>query len=133
MELIAEAPVTVSLLMPLKDQTVNESESMTLTCKLSTSTREVKWYRKDKVIALKSGNKYQMMEDGSTYSLTIPSAVKADTCEYMVKCGNLESAAKVIVKGEHVFAIFALQLSLSPLEVLNDNNVRCFEDVHFFV
>ena len=102
---ITDAPVKLSVVVPLKDQTVHENESVTLTWKLSLPGQEVKWYRKDKVMALKSGNKYHMLENGSEYSLTISNAVKADACEYLVKCGNIDSAAKVLVKGKHMFVL----------------------------
>ena len=86
---------------PLKDQTVLEEETVTLTCKLSKPEQEVKWYRKDNVMAIQPSSKYDITSEGTEYSLIINNASKQDTIEYTMKCGMFMSTkAKVTVKGE---------------------------------
>ncbi len=98
---LSDKPLTLKLMSPLKDQTVFEEDSVTLTCKLSKPDQEVKWFRKDKVTAIQPNSKYEILSEGTTYSLTIRNASLADVAEYTCKCGMfITTKAKVAVKGE---------------------------------
>lgn len=86
---------------PLKDQTVFEEETVTLSCKLSKPDQEVKWFRKDKALAIQPSNKYSVASEGTNYSLTIAKAAKEDSIEFTCKCGMfISTKAKVTVQGE---------------------------------
>ena len=88
---------------PLKDQTVYEEETKTLTCKLSRPDQEVKWFKKGYAMAIQPSMKYNMASEGTMYSLIINNADKKDTTEYTCKCGLfINTKAKVTVKGEEI-------------------------------
>ena len=88
---------------PLKDQTAFEEETVTLTCKLSRPDQEVKWFKKGYAMAIQPSRKYNMVSEGTTYSLTINKADKKDMTEYTCKCGLfINTKAKVTVKGEQM-------------------------------
>ena len=116
---------------PLKDQTVLEEETVTLTCKLSKPDQEVKWYRKDNVMAIQPSAKYDITSEGTEYSLTIKNATAKDTIEYTMKCGLfISTKAKVAVKGEPLgmnvwfFNIHSLHFTLFNCNGHNDWTLR---------
>ena len=84
--------------MPIEQQEIYEHEPATFLCKLS-KPHPVTWYRDDTEI--KPGDDaFIMGSDGDTYTLTIPSPSLTDAAEYTVKCGDMESSAKLIVYGK---------------------------------
>ena len=88
---------------PLKDQSVFEEETVTLTCKLSRPDQEVKWFKKGYAMAIQPSMKYNMVSEGTIYSLIINDADKKDMAEYTCKCGLfINTKAEVTVKGEEM-------------------------------
>ncbi len=84
---------------PLKDQTVPEEESVTLECELSKPDQKVIWLKDGKEIKPDKKRGIIPKVEGTKHSLTIPKALKDDTAEYSVKCGDEETKGKLTVEG----------------------------------
>ena len=94
--------------MPIEQQQTYENETVTFLCKLSKPSL-VTWYKDDQEI--KPGDEgFIMTCDGVDYTLTIPSPKLSDAAEYTIKCGDMESSAKLIVYGKESYC-----RKLSPL------------------
>ena len=88
----------VTFVMPIEQQETYEHEQVTFLCKLS-KPNPVTWYKDDQEV--KSGDEaFIMASDGDKYTLTIPSPTLGDAAEYTVKCGDMESSARLIVYGK---------------------------------
>ena len=96
---VAEAPV--SFTVPLKDTTVPEEESVTLECELSKPDQKVKWLKDGKEIKPDKKRGIEIKVDGKKHILTIPKSLVDDTGDYTVKCGDVESKAKLTVEGKN--------------------------------
>ena len=84
--------------MPIEQQETYENEKVTFLCKLS-KPNLVTWYKDDQEIKPGDEN-FIMGSDGIDYTLTVPSPKLSDAAEYTVKCGDMESSAKLIVCGK---------------------------------
>ncbi len=85
--------------IPLKNISVSDDETAVLSCKLTRPDQLVKWYKDGKV--LKGGMEYQITQDSCEYSLKIPKGKPSDAGVYTMKCGQIETSAKVMIKGEN--------------------------------
>ena len=93
----------VTFVMPIEQQETYQHEQVTFLCKLS-KPNPVTWYKDDQEI--KPGDDaFIMASDGDKYTLTIPSPTLGDAAEYTVKCGDMESSAKLIVYGKKILKI----------------------------
>ena len=96
----------VAFVMPIEQQETYENEEVTFVCKLS-KPNPVTWYKDDQEV--KPGDDaFIMASDGDKYTLTIPSPTLGDAAEYTVKCGDMESSAKLIVYGKKTVQICGL-------------------------
>ncbi len=102
-----ETPVAVKI--PLKNISVSEEETVTLSCKLNKPDKPVAWYKDGKV--LKDGMEYQITHDNCEYSLKLPTGKASDAGNYTMKCGKAETSAKVVIKGENVIRLLLLPFS----------------------
>ncbi len=93
---VVEIPVAVKL--PLKNMSVPEDDSVTLSCKLTKPDKPVKWYKDGKI--LKDGVECKISNDGCEYTLKLPKAKTSDAGHYTMKCDKIETSSKVIIKGE---------------------------------
>ena len=81
----------------LEDEEVEENESATFTCQLSKPNRRVSWMKNGQ--DLKENGEYHVTSDGNEHSMTISKVKLEDAAEYTVRCGDLESKARLCVKG----------------------------------
>ena len=93
---VVDIPVAVKI--PLKNMSVSEDDSVTLSCKLTKPDKPVKWYKDGKI--LKDGVECNISSDGCEYTLKLPKAKTSDAGHYTMKCDKIETSAKVIIKGE---------------------------------
>lgn len=94
--LFTEEPL--KLLEPLTDQDVIESQTATLTCKVSKPGQAATWLKDGKPI--KAGKKYEMREENGVHTLVIKDTTLEDEAEYTVKFGDdVTSTATVFVEG----------------------------------
>lgn len=77
---------------------VKEGESGVFCCELSKPEAPVDW-RKGRVI-LKSGQKYEMKQEGRLTKLIINSVEESDAGKYTCKTDDSQSTAELTVKGE---------------------------------
>ncbi len=84
---------------PLKDQKVPEEESVTLECELSKPDQKVTWLKDGKEIKPDRKRGIIPKVEGTKHILTIPKALKDDTAEYSVKCGDEVTKGKLTVEG----------------------------------
>ncbi len=93
----SETPVTFTV--PLKDQTVQEEQSVTLECEVSKPGQKVKWFKDGKEIKPDKKRGILPKVDGTKHILTIPKSVVEDSAVYSVKIGDQETKGKLTVEG----------------------------------
>ncbi len=103
---------------PLKDQTVPEEESVTLECELSKPDQPVKWFKDGKEIKPHKKRGIIPKVVGTKHSLTIPKALKDDTAEYSVKCGDEETKGKLTVEGKELGSFHQLPLTFQVTQCI---------------
>lgn len=89
----------MSFTVPLKDTTVPEEETVTLTCETSKANQKVTWLKNGKPLNLKDKNQYKIVSEGTKHTLTIPKCVKEDTAEFTCQLGDKKTSGKLTVEG----------------------------------
>lgn len=82
----------------LKDMTIFEGDSATLTCVTSDSRTPVTWKRNN--VTLLPGEKYEPLKEGKCNYLLIHEVRKEDAGVYMCDTGDMQSSATLTVKGK---------------------------------
>lgn len=83
----------------LKDMTIFEGDSATLTCVTSDSRTPVTWKRNN--VTLLPGEKYEPLKEGKCNLLLIHEVRKEDAGVYMCDTGDMQSSATLTVKGKN--------------------------------
>lgn len=91
-----EAEFTIKL----EDKTVDESETVQFTCEVNKPDVEVDWLLNKDV--LEPSERYDIVHDGVTHTLTIADATPDDTGTYTARVGPNETSAALTVKGKIV-------------------------------
>ncbi len=94
---VSETPVTFTV--PLKDQTVQEEESVTLECEVSKPDQKVKWLKNGKEVKPDKKRGITIKVEGTKHILIISKTLVEDTAEYKVKIGDQETKGKLTVEG----------------------------------
>lgn len=76
-----------------------EGETATLSCMTSDSTSLVTWRRNH--IPLQNGDKYELRKEGKVNLLLIRDVDPLDTGVYCCDTGDVQSSAKLTVKGKN--------------------------------
>ena len=82
----------------LKDTTVFEGATATLSCVTSDTRTTVAW--KQKNVLLLAGEKYELRKEGKLNLLLIHSAEREDTGIYTCDTGDMQCSATLTVKGK---------------------------------
>ena len=93
---ILESPVAFTL--PLTNATVQEGQSVTLTCETNKPSEKVTWLKNKKKIA--SSETSKAVDKGISHSLTLTNVTLAESAEYMAKIGDVTTSAVVTVEGK---------------------------------
>ena len=83
---------------PLTNTEAVADETLVLSGDLSKSGASVIWL-KDYVPLDLSAGRYEVVNEGSTYKLIVPHLTVEDSGTYALQCGNVVSAAEVVVFG----------------------------------
>lgn len=81
----------------LENQEVVEGGTVTLHCELSKLGVPVEWRKGPEVI--RSGQKYQMKQVGSTVELKILAVIPEDSGAYVCACGDNSTSANIKING----------------------------------
>ena len=92
-----------SFLVPLKDTSVNETETAKFTCELSKEGLKPKWYKNGKL--LKPTKKTSIKSDGKVHNLAIQNCTLKDTSKITIKIDSAECDAQLNVKGLNRFIL----------------------------
>ena len=84
--------------MPLKDVSVTEADTVTLTCEVSKPHQKPHWLKNGTEIV--PDDRVSVEVDGTIHRLSIPISEIEDSAEYTVKLGDQTSSANVAVNGE---------------------------------
>ncbi|KAM7409839.1 hypothetical protein PAMA_001372 [Pampus argenteus] len=93
-ELTVKAP-PITFKAKLKNQQVEEENSVTLSCELSKSGLVVEWRKGDEL--LKNNFKYQIKNRNSTLELTIKNSQLEDSGLYSCICGDVKTTANITI------------------------------------
>ena len=88
--------VKADFTVKLSDVTADESETVQLTCEFSLPDAEVDWLLNKEVLA--PSDKYDMIHDGVTHTLTIAEVTPDDDGTYTARVGGSETSADLTVK-----------------------------------
>ena len=91
-----EAPAIFTV--PLKDTSVTEKKSVTLTCEVTKPCKKVKWFKNGKPIKSEKGLKISSKD--KSHSLSIAKCSQQDEGEYTIQMGEESSTAKLFVDGK---------------------------------
>ena len=121
----AEATVhtvpSVSEAMP--EQVVEEQEPVTFMSKVSQDGQPVTWYKDGH--ELKDGDDGCIISsDGVTSTLTLPKSEVADSSEYTVKSGDIETPAELAVAGKQLIHLKEAVILLIGLLYIELNSCR---------
>ncbi|XP_041100602.1 obscurin isoform X4 [Polyodon spathula] len=96
-------PVFATKVPVQKEVKVNPSEKATLSCEVSQTQTEVKWYKDGKLLS--SSKKTKVESDGKTRRLVVESVEKKDAGEYTCEAAGEKMAFKIqVAEPEPVFA-----------------------------
>lgn len=73
-------------------------ETVVLSCELSKPGEEVTWLKNNVPLSM-TDDRYETVNQDTTYQLIIPSVTKDDSGEYTVQAGELQSTAQLTVLG----------------------------------
>ncbi len=93
---LAEAPVTFTA--PLKDTSVTETKTATLTCEISKPDKKVVWCKNGKEIV--PDDHFEVKVEGNVHTLKVKDAKLEDAAEYTAKLGDDLCTAKLVVEGK---------------------------------
>ncbi len=96
----------VAFTQELTDQVVMETEPATFLCKLP-KPQQVLWYVDGKPVKEEDEN-YLIESINDIHSLTVPCATVSNSGKYTVKVGDIESSAKLTVKGNVHLYLYVL-------------------------
>lgn len=82
-----------------EDVVIMEGETATLSCTISDFTSSVIWRRNH--IPLHNGDKYELRKEGKVNLLVIHDVEPLDTGLYSCDTGDVQSSAKLTVKGKN--------------------------------
>lgn len=82
---------------PIKDVKGKEKSSAILSCKFSSSPKEVKWFKGQ--VPLAASDKYNMKQDATRAQLTIQRLTEEDSGEYRCQSGPAETKGSLTVEG----------------------------------
>ena len=106
----AEAPTmeeaALTFTLPLKDTKVSESQDATFECTVSRPNEPALWSKDGEEVT--ADEHIQIASQDYTHSLMLKDTQKDDEGEYTVKCGDVESRAKLMVEGTHGYWIATL-------------------------
>ncbi|KAK3566244.1 hypothetical protein QTP86_030032, partial [Hemibagrus guttatus] len=85
----------------LKNQEAEEGETILLCCELSKPGLSVQW--KKEAVLLKTGEKYEIKQDGCKLQLKIQDMKSSDSGSYKCCAGSLVSTASIVVKEKPLF------------------------------
>ncbi|XP_046905387.1 obscurin isoform X3 [Hypomesus transpacificus] len=105
----------------LRNQEVEEGDSVMLNCELSKPAPSVEWRRGEEV--LRSGEKYQMRKKDQLLELKITNANLEDSGQYTCVCGEQRTTASVIVNEPPI--TFIEELKNVKVEEGNGIALRC--------
>lgn len=83
---------------PMKDVKGKEKSSAILSCKFSTSPKEVNWFKGQ--VPLAASDKYNMKQDATRAQLTIQRLTEEDSGEYRCQSGPAETKGTLAVEGK---------------------------------
>ncbi|KAL7829001.1 hypothetical protein SRHO_G00326350 [Serrasalmus rhombeus] len=101
----------------LKNQEVEEGNSVTLRCELSKAGVEVEWWKGEEL--LNSGEKFQMRQTATKVELVIKKAVPEDSGIYFCVCEDQKSKASIKINALSV----TFKQNLRNQETVEGNNV----------
>ena len=84
--------------LPLTNATVQEGQSVTLTCETNKPSKQVTWLKNKKKIVPSETSK--TVDKGVLHSLTLTNVTLAESAEYMAKIGDVTTSAVVTVEGK---------------------------------
>ena len=94
--LFTELPV--EFIRGLRDVTVVENETATLTCEPSRTNADIKWYKDGKELDV-DGKKFNSVLDGKKLKLVITDAQLDDAGQYACEIDGRKTSAALIVEG----------------------------------
>ncbi len=122
--------------LPIEQQDTQEGAPVSFLCKLSKPSL-VTWYKDDHEIRPGDAG-FVMTSQGDECKLTLTSPTLADAGQYTVKCGEMESSAKLVVHGKEqcsldreVLQIVKGQFRLEEVEATYTDGLRLVSFVIF--
>ncbi|XP_045907722.1 obscurin isoform X25 [Micropterus dolomieu] len=91
---VKERPLEIA--EPIKDVKGKEKSSAILSCKFSSSPKEVKWFKGQ--VPLAASDKYNMKQDATRAQLTIQRLTEEDSGEYRCQSGPAETKGSLTVE-----------------------------------
>lgn len=95
----------MEVVSPLSDGHVTEFQNVTLECELSKPNQRVEWF-KDGVVLPLDDSHYTITNTDCSYTLQLNNAQMDDDAQYTLKCGDVETTAKITVEGDYFFITF---------------------------
>ena len=92
---VSESPIDIT--KDLSSVEVVEKQDATFTCELSKAGQKVTWLIDGKPI--KSSDKYEIIDDGHTYKLTIKDCCLTDAAEVSIVAKDCKCTAQLLVNG----------------------------------
>ncbi|XP_037642954.1 obscurin isoform X29 [Sebastes umbrosus] len=111
---VKERPLEIA--EPMKDVKGKEKSSAILSCKFSTSPKEVNWFKGQ--VPLAASDKYNMKQDATRAQLTIQRLTEEDSGEYCCQSGPAETKGTLAVEVREI----KITKHLADTEVDEDND-----------
>ncbi|XP_074507683.1 obscurin [Sebastes fasciatus] len=111
---VKERPLEIT--EPMKDVKGKEKSSAILSCKFSTSPKEVNWFKGQ--VPLAASDKYNMKQDATRAQLTIQRLTEEDSGEYRCQSGPAETKGTLAVEVREI----KITKHLADTEVDEDND-----------
>ena len=115
----------------LEDEEVEENESATFTCQLSKPNGKVSWMKNGE--DLKENEECHITSEGNEHSMTISKVKLEDAAEYTVRCGDVESKARLSVKGTFLKSftkVLFLLISCTIFPLVCSSLIQC---IHMYL